>query len=408
MHKMKPSVLLLSTYPIKHPLHGGQIRLANIAKAYANAGMRVSSVAVCDPGMYEHMGSADVIFPTDSYYREQYRPGVANDILGGRYAAADDGGFERIHQQLPDGIDVIHSEQPWLWPLAKKIKKIEKYQDAILVYGSQNIESPLRRKTLTDCFDIDATEIENITAVVKAIEMQAASEADIVVAVTQADLDELLSWGAKKIVLAKNGIAAWQAEEELLVQWKSRLPEAPWLLYIASAHPPNYTGFLDSIGNSLGCIPPDSKLVLVGQVCFPIKSQVSATRWNELNLSRLQFLFSLSDEDLAAVKTLAHAYLLPIQGGGGSNLKTAEALYSGAYVIGTKIAFRGFEDFANLQEVVVAETPAQMHKAIRHVLTSPAATTSEKTFREKLLWNNCLADMIKAVTSMLKERSIAV
>ena len=111
----------------------------------------------------------------------------------------------------------------------------------------------------------------------------------------------------------------------------------------------------------------------------------------------------MSDEDLAAVKTLAHTFLLPIPHGGGSNIKTAEALYSGAYVIGTAAAFRGFEDFLDLPEVVVARSPAEFQTSIQTVLARPKKLASMHAEalakREALLWDRCLASIPAAAAA---------
>ena len=123
------------------------------------------------------------------------------------------------------------------------------------------------------------------------------------------------------------------------------------------------------------------------------------------NLSRLELLFVLSDEDLAAVKTLAHAFLLPIQHGGGSNIKTAEALYSGKYVIGSEAAFRGFQPFIDLPEVTVARSPSQFQQAMRSVLQRPAlspAPVAAGDLRYGLQWDQCLAPVPEAATRITK------
>jgi len=403
---MKPLVLMLSNYPIKDPRHGGQLRLANIAKAYSEIGMQVVNMAVYEPGAYasDVLGPLDMPLPIQSPYRTQYGEGAAliSDILAGEYIASDSGGFNEAYSRLPEHIDVIHSEQPWLWAFAKRIKETEKYKSALTVYGSQNIEAPLRRDILVK-YDVEFA--EHIFYKVESLEIQATSEADIVAAVTLSDLNVLSRWGAKKLVLATNGISSWIAKKDMLERWKMRLPDAPWLLYIASAHPPNFTGFAECIGYSLGCIPPNSKLVVAGGVSQHIQEQLNNTRWKSLNLSRLQLLFSLPEEDLAAVKTLAHAYLLPIPDGGGSNIKTAEAIYSGAYVVGTETAFRGFEEFVSLPEIVVTKTPAQMQAAVRDVLTKKKPASANMTgmnLRKKLLWGNCLSSLSNAVASLLK------
>jgi len=401
---MSEVLLLLSTYPFITPRHGGQVRLFNIAKAYNDAGWKVESLAVYEPEGYEQkmVGCNDIPFPATSPYRKFKGRDVPliNDYLSGAFASADDGGFPSVLQKLPKQIKVIHVEQPWLWPLACKIKTYLKLDDTCLIYGSQNIEAPLKKEILEN---YDINDVNDVISEIDKLEKRAAIEADIAIAVTHSDLSILKSWGAKRLLLAHNGITPWNAKPEAVSRWKERLPKAPCILYIASAHPPNFTGFTRCVGESLGCIPPDSRLVVVGSVCNHIYDSLASTRWHSLNLSRLQLLGILSDDDLAAVKDLAHAFLLPIPHGGGSNIKAAEALYSGAYVIGTKAAFRGFESFIDMPEVTVAYSPSEFQMAIRNVLTSPRVECSKnQELRDELRWEKCLSSIPVAVEKLSK------
>ena len=407
---MKPTVLLLSTYPFLEPRHGGQVRLANIAHAFEAANWQVESMAIYSEGYSaQHRGQRDLPFPVDSPFRQFKGRDVplVNDLLTGLYAAADDGGFDAVVSQLPPVVDAIHVEQPWLWPVAKRIKKLPGFEKVILIYGSANIEAPLKLDILTSYGVADSAQV---VADIDALERRAACEADVAVAVTKSDLATLVSWGARHAVLASNGISPWQATPERLSYWRERLPKAPWILYVASAHPPNFTGFTNCVGPSLGCFPPNSRLVVAGSVCSHLYQHLAATRWHSLNLSRLELLGVLSDEDLAAVKTLAHAFLLPIPYGGGSNIKTAEALYSGAYVLGSEAAFRGFEDLLDLPEVVVASSPAVFHTSIRTVLARPRASTAQQagatSQREALRWDRCLASIPAAAAVALKGANV--
>ena len=402
-------MLLLSTYPFVEPLHGGQLRLAHIDKAYRAAGWQVESLALCEEGSYatEAVGPRDMVFPADSGYRQFQGRNVplVSDLQTGKYAAADDGGFALVKARLPQHIDAIHVEQPWLWLLAQRIRQLAGFEHVVLIYGSQNIEAPLKRDILAS-YQVSDADAEAVVAEIDALEQRAAREADITLAVTQADLSVLAKWGARRPVLAANGIAPWQAQADKLTHWQAQLPKAPWMLYVASAHPPNFTGFSQCVGPSLGCFAPDSKLVVAGSVGEHLYRHLAAGRWHSLNLSRLQLLHVLADEDLAAVKTLAHAFLLPIQHGGGSNIKTAEALYSGAYVVGTEAAFRGFEDLLDLPEVTMARSPVAFQSAIRRVLAlppvSPAQRQAGRARREALGWAHCLAPVPAAVTLALK------
>jgi len=402
---MKPVVLLLSTYPYVKPQHGGQIRLANIAKAYKSAGWHVENIAIFPVNGYpkESLGPNDLPFPVTQEWRrfKGRKIPLIDDLLSGMYAASNSGGFPFILERLPQHINVIHVEQPWLWPLAVKIKGLLAYQNVRLVYGSQNIETPLK-KDILDSFNID--DCADALEAIELLEKQAVQEADICFAVTEADRKTLLEFGAKKACLASNGINPWQANPDDLERWKQKLPTAPWILYVASAHPPNFTGFGRVVGDSLGFIPPDSRLVVAGSVSEHIYHAAVKTRWSSLNISRLQLLHTISNDDLAAVKSLAHAFLLPIPHGGGSNIKTAEAIYSGAYCVGTTSAFRGYENFAVLPEVMTADTPFEYQRIIKDVLQQPFPLRGNKDeLRQTLSWDRCLASIPENVLSFVRD-----
>jgi glycosyltransferase involved in cell wall biosynthesis len=399
-------VLLLTTYPILQPRHGGQVRAANIAKAFSDCGWQVISLAVYEPEGYAPavLGPLDVEFSPGSPYRKFKGLDVPliNDLLVGDFAAADDGGFPEIKKKLPAQLDAIHVEQPWLWPLALRLKALPEYAKACLIYGSQNIEAPLKQEIL-ESYGVGS--VAPVIEAIDALERNAAKTADVTVAVTQTDLDVIRSWGVSNCILAPNGIAPWHATQELQKQWKSKLPDAPWILYVASAHPPNFKGFNECLGNSLACIPPDSRLVVAGSVCEHLARELSESRWSSLNLSRLELLYVLSDEDLAAVKSLAHAFLLPIPHGGGSNIKTAEAIYSGKYVIGTESAFRGFESHLALPEVKMAATPFEFHRLIRETLSELPPTSDSRDLsdgRESLTWSNSLRGIPGATSANIE------
>ncbi|OUS16212.1 hypothetical protein A9Q88_08640 [Gammaproteobacteria bacterium 50_400_T64] len=405
---MKHTVLLLSTYPFEQPRHGGQVRLSNIANSYKENGWEVHSLAVYEPEANDTrlLGKNDVPFDVESPYRK-FRGRLVpliNDFLSGEFSSADDGAFGLILKKISriHSIDAIHVEQPWLWPLAVKLKSLVQYRKALLVFGSQNIEAPLK-KDILESYNVD--DCEDVISEIEALEQTAVCEADISLAVTQSDLDILIKLGAKNAVLAPNGITLSYANHEAIERWRCRLPKTPWILYVASAHPPNFTGFTKCVGEALGCIPPTSRLVVAGSVCEHLYQQLAATKWHSLNLSRLELVGVLSDEDLAAVKLLAHAFLLPIPHGGGSNIKTAEALLSGAYVIGTPEAFRGYETFKQLPEVFVTDTPIKMQSTIRDILQRPRVPPKEGNVddeRAALQWNRCLKEVPDFVSAAVK------
>lgn len=404
----RPRVLTLAPYPVRRPRHGGQLRAAAMLRVYEAAGFDVHPVGFYQAEAYEaaDIGPYDIAFPGDSPFRN-YR-GVPmpalSDFLMGPFAVASDQVFRKIADALPGPVDVIQVEQPWLYALARWLQlESPLCRGALLVNSSHNIEAPMKRAILGQ--GADPALIEQAVADMSAIERELAFEAELSLAVTVEDAEALRGYGAPRVLHAPNGISPWQADPERCAQWRARLPQRPWPIFIASAHPPNYTGFLDAIGDSLACIPEGSKLVIAGGVGPHLERELSKSRWGALNLSRLQVLGVLDDADLAAVKSLAHAFLLPIGGGGGSNIKTAEALYSGRPVVCTRTALRGFEHFAGLPEVTVAGTPEQFQAGIRKVLEQPVpAPAAGEDLRASLTWDACLGGVPRAVASLLAQR----
>jgi hypothetical protein len=403
-------VVTLAAYPIRRPRHGGQLRTSAMVKAYESAGFSVHSVAFFQAEVYgaADIGPNDVAFPFDSpfrLYRGDYVPPLA-DFMMGPFSAEDEGAFGQVARGIVSDVQVIQIEQPWLYPLARRLRSdVPHCRGALLVFSSQNIEAPMKRDMLLArglgpaadqaCADIDA------------LEREAIRQSDLCLAVTAEDGAVLERLGARKVLLAPNGISPWVADTERMDLWRARLPARPWPIFIASAHPPNFTAFAAAAGDALACIPPGSKLVVAGGVGPHLHEELSKSRWRDLNLSRLLVLGVLDDEDLAAVKSLAHAFLLPIGAGGGSNIKTAEALYSGRPVVCTGTALRGFEEYRKLPEVIVADTPQAFQAAIRAVLGQAARGKPDagaSAMRARLTWATCLSEVPREVSRMLTER----
>ena len=401
-----PRMLVLSTYPFQRPRHGGQLRLANIVQAYQENGWYVQTIAIYDSAQPADVGSCDILFPQDSPFRLNEGDNIPfiADLQAGFYATGDAALYDKILSFLPEKLDAIHVEQPWLWPLAVKLKALPVFKSLVLINGTQNVEWMLKKSIFATYGIVN----DRIIATIKELELRACGEADITLAVTQQDLNYFSPYIQKESLLAPNGVTPWKASQAKLNEWRDKLPKGPWLLYIASAHPPNFTGFLDCIGDSLAAIPPDGKLVVAGSVCEHIYRVMAATRWHSLNLSRLQLLFELEPEDINAVRSLAWAYLLPISDGGGSNLKTAEALAAGTSVIGSRQAYRGFEDYADAEGVHICNTPTEFQKAIREVCSASKPyriTPDEKNKRSQLYWDQCLKALPELVSAVMAQHN---
>lgn len=408
----KPLALVLAPYPIRKPRHGGQLRTTAICQSFREHGFNVQSISFCQEEAYpsDMMSSGDIAFPMQSRFR-LYKGRVVTDLcdyLMASFSINDERAYKQVIDSIHQPVDVIVVEQPWFYPLAKRLQaEVALCRQAAIVFSSQNIEAPMKRQILEEKDPISAEAAEEISL----LEQEAARYSDLSIAVTEEDAEVLRSYGAKSVLTAPNGINPWSADPERLELWRNRLPQTPWPLFVASAHPPNYTGFIASIGEALACIPPGSRLVIAGGVGWHLEQILLNSRWSQLNASRLQILGVLDDADLIAVKQLAHAFLLPIGAGGGSNIKTAEALYSGKPVICTTTALRGFENFRELPGVSVADSPKAFQQALHKVLAADLHPCSgqevNRRLRQRLTWSVSLDALPGTVMSLLTEKRMA-
>lgn len=126
--------------------------------------------------------------------------------------------------------------------------------------------------------------------------------------------------------------------------------------------------------------------------------------WGPLNISRLQVLGELSDEDLGAVRILASAYILPILRGGGSSLKAAEAIYSGKPVVASPVALRGFKRFQSLPHIRPASDPVTFGKCLRDALRAgPVPLTQDQRRQlQSLKWENTLQPLVELAKELVE------
>lgn len=387
-------------------MHGGQIRLARILDAYGTAGFQVRSVNVYDLGATAlPRGSDDVDYPGISPFRSWRGRSIPliEDLTSGSFIAGDESAYRKISSKLPASPVVIHLEQPWLFPLVQRWRREGVLGEHRLIYGSQNVESPLKKAILDQYHVAEANEVAED---IEKLETDACQGADVALAVSESDRQALSHLSATPVILAENGIAAWQTDESSLGVWRNKLPENPFAVFVASAHPPNISGFFDVLGDSLGFMAPDQRICVVGSVGTHLRQHPSFIRWRELNESRSQILGMIDDRDLAAVRTLAHVFILPISEGGGSNLKTAEALYSGKHVLGTETSFRGYDRFMGMPGVHVAKAGDEFRSRLSALLeTPPPVLPSDSPWNEvkkSLLWTSTLRPMVDAALELTK------
>jgi glycosyltransferase involved in cell wall biosynthesis len=397
------NILVLCTYPIKNPRHGGQLRVRNIVDAYLAAGHKVEIIGVLGA---EH-------YPQESGYlpfpgKQELERFVENSFLMEDYAigslfASDDFHYQRMVSKITVSPDVIQVEHPWLFSVAQRFADLSKLKP-YLIYSSHNVEWQLKNKILSSYFDKARAEL--CANLIKEVELQAIRGSDAIVCVSEGDADWLKTQGSTNIVLAQNGVKPWHSSEAGRAEAKAIVGSYRYSLYCASAHPPNITGFFDMFSGGFGSLKPDEKLVTVGSVGWPIAGDVRVHQSAKL-AEKVVIAGEVSQACLEGMLDMAHCIVLPITQGGGTNLKTAEALWAGKHVVATSIAMRGFEDFIGQKGVYIADDPATFKRALRSAMAmNPLQLSkSEVNMREKVLWGPCLNSLSILVNKFFEETS---
>lgn len=400
---VSPKVLVLAPYPVAQPRHGGQLRVHHILQAYRALGLSVDFTAVFQRGHYPNATSHDLLLPEalSASLDTRYDAPLA-DHLGGMHAAGDPALCAALARRISQGgYDVIQLEHPFLWPLLARALSTLTGQRPRVVYSSHNVEYPMKGDVLRR---LEAPEpvIARAEAEICAVETELARTADLVWAVSDADASRLRELGQRTdgVHVFGNGVGLPDIAPARAVQWgRKHLPTRPFATFISSYHLPNAVGFFAMLSDSMAFLPPDAQLVIAGGICNYLTEAPEFMRWRDINLSRTRLLGVVEDVGIAALRQQAHVFVLPIVSGGGSNIKTAEALISGHYVLCTSTAMRGFDAYAQAPGVFVEDDPVRFRARLAELLYQPALTLSpqDQELRRQLLWEHTLAGMGEAL-----------
>lgn len=284
--------------------------------------------------------------------------------------------FKNFHTEnyLDNIPDAIIFDHPWLWTEAKKLKKM--FPNVKIIHSSHNIECALKGKLLEGLSD---KHILQAVDYVKITEQEIAKEADLIICVTERDKLWFATNGAENIIVANNGTNA---------EPKPVKSPRPYALLVGSSHPPNIEGSIKYLYDAADWLIPGSDMFYVGSVCESLKGNVG--KETSLNKgSDVLFLGIKNNDDLNKLIQSASVVVLPVPYGGGSNLKTAEALVSGRPIVGTNKSFRGFEDFIESRNVVVTDDIWDFRDAVNKYLEEKLPTVFRYNY-QALTWKQTL------------------
>lgn len=230
------------------------------------------------------------------------------------------------------------------------------------VHSSQNNETELKRRSL-EGHPLKGVLLRDVECLERlAVEASAAT-----IAVSLEDAESLVKGKrtSGQIIVVRNG-AAVPSSGEAVEQAKSRLIGqigSRSVVFLGSAHMPNVEAG-HFITEQLAQQCPEVKFHILGSVCSAItKVPRNVTLWGIVD-----------DEIKSAIMQSCALAINPMLTGSGSNVKLADYIGNGLYVVTTEFGHRGYP--ASVQHHLSIATIDSFSGAIEHALAQPALQAS--------------------------------
>jgi len=389
-------ILIISTYPIENPIHGGQKRARAIFDFYVNIFNKVKFISIYSPLHFKDIGVNDLLITSKTVIKDMENNPLSSDLVIGEAIYKDESIRRKLEKIIIEYMpDIIQIEQIYPWAGLELILKKLKIKPKI-IYSSHNIEHEMKYSMFSESKIIGW---EKIVKKIKKLELEIIQSADLVFAVSKNDAVKLRIFGAKKICIIPNGISKINPTKEAIEHWNhfAKLRNIDKLVtFVASAHLPNLTGFIELVGLKLEYIPKDTRIMLAGGISNYLQQELS--KLNNVNINfwnNAEPLGYLSEDNLTALIDASYVILLPITSGGGSNLKTAEAILSGKKIVSTDLAFRSFEKYKKLPNIYFANDAESFRKKILLAVNEDmvARTNKEIKLANTVQWKNCFSGL---------------
>lgn len=364
----KKRVLILSTYSTKALDSGGVVRLRAIRGALEAGGHSTHVLAIVPPGQVASQSAAETVLVLDpaAFSQEDAQATGFHDVLVGLRLARDSATIDQAKSAFKRfEPDAILMEQPFLLRLAELFAAIRPIP---LVYSAANLEAGLKRE-LQRLVPNFYSHQHDLIAEVDVLERAATRKASLVSIITPGMVPQLREWGAQKISVYGNGTHVRPLEPSAYRPLQS-FEDQQMVCFgcFGSSYWPNVDGFAQVLAPSLAMLSPGSRVIMTGTFGRAVRSHPDYERGRALNDTRLVVFDHLSTEHYAALVAACDALLLPIFVGGGSPLKTADALASGRPVLMSREMASGYEDVIEAcpDGVHVVNTPQEFRTAWRH------------------------------------------
>jgi len=399
-------VLIIGTYPIAKPIHGGQKRAKAIFEFYKNLFINTKYIGVFHRGQYPDWGEDDILLGQPDIIQKIDEFPPASELIAGE--AIDNDIHVRSNMAkflIGYRPDVIHIEQPFPY-IGLKILLKELRLTPKLIFGSQNIEFVLKggifkgQKTLPRIR-------ESLVKQTRDLEYNLSKKADLVISVNVEDADEHIKMGAKKCIVIPNGISRVYAPKNEINYWydfKKQNNIKHVITFIGSGHPPNWEGFLKMVGDDTTFLPQDSKIFIAGGVSNYFKNEYKDKSKCYRFWSGVEVVGELEEPRLAALLRISDVIILPIITKRGSNLKTAEAILSGKKIVATQFSFKGFEKYLSLPNIFFANSTNKFKENIVNAIDEQYVkkTPEQDNLAKSVQWRHCLQPLAPEIENIFK------
>lgn len=166
-------------------------------------------------------------------------------------------------------------------------------------------------------------------------------------------------------------------------------------LFVGSAHPPNIKAAMRifEIARDKLCLTEGIKFVIVGE-CVDRKAPFST--------KNCSYVGRVSASVLRSLYSLAAFVVIPLESGTGSSVKTLEAFAYGKAVIGTRVAFRGYEVFSG-EHCVISDDLKEYPQIISEILNDESRSqkiqNNARRFARTRDYRTTFAPIVRAMES---------
>lgn len=394
-------ILQFTTYSLAKLDHGGKIRshyIKQALKTFSAIETMSFSWEQCDS-----LSGFDVNLSSPKY-AAQGGHHLLGDIAIDEYLQTTEELYENIGNKIKEYSPThILFEEPFLWPVFLRLEKDGYFSKKIkIIYSAYNIESRLKRKIYSDF--LPKEKAESMTSRVLSIESGVAKRADLILTVSKDDACFLREVNqSSPVVVVPNGNDKAENYSRLDC-WneKFKVEDGTNWLFVGSWHPPNINGLV-SLHHELleSHTKLNFKIWILGSVANGLEAD---PRWNHELSDNFKLVGPVSIEDLDGAVSSCDGIILPIWEGGGSNLKTSQALISDKQVIATSFSFRGFEEYDEEEGVLMVDTVNEFTSALQK--TKPSTQTfNRKKCIDALTWDGILKGLVsdKKIVSFFNE-----